>query len=226
MPQRGEGRRAPLSRDAVARAAVTVADVAGLKSLNMRRLAQELGVVPMALYKHVANKKDLLDGMIDLVFMEIEVPGGIDWKRAMRHRARSMRGALLRHPWAIGLMESRTSPGPASLHHHNAVLGGLRRAGFPLRTALRAYSAMDSYIYGSLLQQQNSPFKTDEEFAQAVETDFPPPLQNEYPHLAEAVVELGKRPFDYGRAFEFGLVLILNGIEGLGRQRPRSSRRT
>ena len=226
MPQRGAPRRAPLSRDAVARAAVTLADVAGLTSLSMRRLAHELGVVPMALYKHVANKEDLLDGMIDLVFSEIEVPSGTDWKRAMRHRARSMREALLRHSWAIGLMGSRTSPGLASLHHHNAVLGRLRRAGFPLRTALRAYSAMDSYIYGSLLQQQNAPFKTDEEFAQAVEMDFPPPLQNEYPHLAETVFELGKRPFDYGKAFEFGLVLILDGIDGLGRQRSGSSRRT
>ena len=223
MPQRGAPRRAPLSRDAVARAAVTLADVAGLTSLSMRRLAHELGVVPMALYKHVANKEDLLDGMIDLVFSEIEVPSGTDWKRAMRHRARSMREALLRHSWAIGLMGSRTSPGLASLHHHNAVLGRLRRAGFPLRTALRAYSAMDSYIYGSLLQQQNLPFETPQESGELVEVMLPAAHSDEYPYLVEVVSELAKRGYDHRKEFEFGLGLVLDAIQRFDSNKGRRS---
>jgi AcrR family transcriptional regulator len=154
----------------VVRAAVALADAGGIESVTMRRLAEELGVVPMALYKHVANKDELLDGMIDVVYSEIEFPSrGTHWKTAMRQRARSMREALLRHSWAIGLMDFRTTPGPANLQHHNAVLERLRGAGFSIRMALHAYGAMNSYIYGSLLQQQSLPFETPEEFAQVAE---------------------------------------------------------
>src|SRR5918994_1995281 len=142
-------RRAPLNKDRVLSAAVALADETGFESFSMRRLASELGVVPMALYKHVRNKEELLDGMVDIVFAEIEDPySDIDWKAAMRRRAISAREALKRHSWAIGLMESRMNPGPASLHHHNAVMRCLREAGFSFEMAVHAYSVQDSYIYG------------------------------------------------------------------------------
>ena len=123
--------RAPLSRERVLGAAVALADRGGIGALSMRKLAQELGVEAMSLYHHVANKDDILDGIVDVVFSEIELPSGdADWKAAMRQRAISAREALLRHPWATGLMESRSTPGPATLRHHDAVLGILRTAGF------------------------------------------------------------------------------------------------
>src|SRR6266540_2339384 len=126
MTQHANARRTPLSRPSVLKAAVGLADEAGLEAFSMRRLAQQLGVVPMALYKHVANKEQLLDGMVDLVFGEVESPSGdLDWKSAMRRRAISAREALKRHSWAIGLMETR-HPGPANLRHHDAVMGCLR----------------------------------------------------------------------------------------------------
>jgi AcrR family transcriptional regulator len=190
----------------------------------MRRLGEQLGVVPMALYKHVANKEELLDGMIDLVFSEVEFPSsGTHWKTAMRQRARSMREALLRHRWAIGLMESRTMPGPANLEHHNAVLACLRENGFSFRMALHAYSAMDSYIYGSLLQQQNLPFETPEESVELAGIMLPAAHSDAYPSLAEVVSELSKSGYDYRKEFEFGLRLVLDAIQRFdSRKRQRS----
>ena len=139
--------RVRLTRDEVLRTAVILADASGIGSLSMRRVAHELGVVPMALYKHVANKDDMLDGMVDVVFGEIDLPpSGTDWKTAMRRRAISVRASLSRHPWAIGLTESRTKPGPANLRHHDSVIGCLREAGFSIAMAIHAYSALDSYI--------------------------------------------------------------------------------
>src|SRR6266571_1930157 len=148
-------RRAPLSRDQVLRAAVTLADEGGIGALSMRKLGQVLGVEAMSLYNHVAGKGDLLDGMIDVVFGEIGLPAGDGggWKRAMRRRAISAREVLGRHRWAIGLMESRRSPGPATLGHHDAVLGCLRAAGFSVEMTAHAYSVLDSYIYGFALQE-------------------------------------------------------------------------
>src|ERR1700759_2562799 len=153
--------RTRLSRSLVLEAAVALADADGLDGFSMRRLAQDLGVVPMALYKHVANKDELLDGMVDIVFGEIESPsiGGGDWKGAMRRRALSARAALQRHTWAIGLMESR-SPGPANLRNHNAVMGCLREAGFAFAAAIHAYSVQDAYIYGFALQEKTLGFQT------------------------------------------------------------------
>ena len=137
----------------------------------MRKLGEALGVEAMSLYNHVANKDELLDGMVDLVFSEIDLPSdGADWKTAMRERAVSARQALSRHPWAIGLMESRTSPGPATLRHHDAVIGSLREAGFSIAMAAHAFSALDSYIYGFALQEASLPFNTAEETAEVAQT--------------------------------------------------------
>src|SRR6266487_4668854 len=160
MTQRTNARRTPLRRPRVLQAAVARADEDGLGGSSMRRLAQQLGVVPMALYKHVANKDELLDGMVDIVFGEIESPSiDLDWRAAMRRRAISAREALKRHSWAIGLMEAR-NPGPANLRNHNAVMGCLREAGFSCEAAIHAYSVQDAYIYGFALQERDMAFET------------------------------------------------------------------
>src|ERR1035438_7005947 len=138
-------RRSPLSRERVLRAAVVLADTDGIESLTMRRLGQDLGVEAMSLYNHVASKDDILDGIADLVFSEIDLPPALaDWKTAMRLRAISAREALVRHPWASSLMQSRTKPGPATLRHHDSVIGRLREASFTVDMTAHAFSVMDS----------------------------------------------------------------------------------
>jgi AcrR family transcriptional regulator len=200
----------------VLNAAVELADRSGLESLSMRRLGEALGVEAMSLYNHVANKEDLLDGMIDVVFGEIDLPDDADgWGAAMRRRAISVRQVLSRHRWAIGLMESRNSPGPVTLRHHDAVLGCLRRGGLSVRLAGHAFSVLDSYIYGFALQERGLPFDTPEqtaELAQAMLAQFP---VDAFPHLAEFMTEqVLPSDYDYGsREFEFGLDLILDGLE-------------
>ena len=213
--------RAALNRERVLLAAMALADKDGIESLTMRKLGQELGVEAMSLYNHVANKDDILDGLVDLVFGEIAEPSGrTGWKAAMRRRGISAREVLTRHPWAIGLMESRTTPGPATLRHHDAVIGSLRQAGFSIQMAAHAYSAMDSYIYGFALQQTTlavDPSKPPEASAQ----DFLQQLAaDRYPHLAELTRKVAMKPgYDYSKEFEFGLDLILDGLEALRARR-------
>ncbi|HEV2758795.1 MAG TPA: TetR/AcrR family transcriptional regulator C-terminal domain-containing protein [Acidimicrobiales bacterium] len=207
--------RTPLNRERVLRAAVAFADESGIGSLTMRKFGESLGVEAMSLYKHVANKDELLDGMVDIVFSEIDLPSGTTgWKAEMRQRSVSARQALSRHRWAIGLMESRTSPGPATLRHHDAAIGALRGAGFSIAMAAHALSVLDSYIYGFALQEAGLPFHTAEEtaeVAQMILAQFP---SEEYPHLVELTVEHVLQPgYDYGNEFEFGLDLILDGLE-------------
>jgi AcrR family transcriptional regulator len=204
-----------LSRDQVLRAAVALADEGGVGALSMRKLGQVLGVEAMSLYNHVASKGDLLDGMVDVVFSEIGLPSGdVGWKPAMRQRAISAREVLARHRWAIGLMESRRSPGPATLRHHDAVLGCLRGAGFSVELTAHAYSVLDSYIYGFALQEASLPFDSAEEapeLAQEIAGQLP---AGEYPHLTElAVVHVLQPGYRYGDEFEIGLDLILDGLE-------------
>ncbi|MGW3149688.1 TetR/AcrR family transcriptional regulator [Streptomyces sp. NPDC001177] len=207
--------RIPLSRQKVLQSAVSLADESGLEALTMRKLGEAVGVEAMSLYTHVANKEDLLDGMIDLVFSEIDLPSDEeDWKTAMRQRAISVRQVLSRHRWAIGLMESRTSPGPASLRHHDAVLGCLRKAGFSVALTAHAYSALDSYIYGFALQERGLPFDTPDETAQLAQSILSQAAADQYPHLAELTAEHVLRPgYHYSDEFEFGLDLILDGLE-------------
>ncbi|MDX2379219.1 MAG: TetR/AcrR family transcriptional regulator [Acidimicrobiia bacterium] len=206
--------RRTLSRDRLFAGAVALADDEGIGALTMRTLADRVGVKPMTLYHHVANKDEVLDGMVDMVFAEIEVPGpDVEWRVAMRTRALSARAVLLGHSWAVGLMESRTAPGPATLRHHDAVLGCLRRAGCSLPMAAHAYSLLDSYTYGFVLQEVNLPFSgTDEthELAGGMLDTFP---ADEYPHLVELTIEHVMLPgYDYGEEFAFGLDLILDGL--------------
>ena len=181
----------------------------------MRKLGQELGVEAMALYYHFANKDEVLDGIVDLVFSEIDLPAtGADWKTAMRQRAISVREVLSRHRWAIGLMESRTNPGPANLRHHDAVIGSLRAAGFDMAMAAHAYSLLDSYIYGFALTKMNLPFDTSEEVAEVAQSMLQPFPLGEYPNLVEMLTEHVMKPgYDYGDEFEYGLDVILDGLE-------------
>jgi AcrR family transcriptional regulator len=211
--------RSRLSRDRVLRAAIAYADNGGLAALSMRKLAEELEVAPMALYRHVANKDDLIDGMVDVVFAEVALPSsGPDWRTAMRRRAISLRDVLARHRWAIGLMESRTHPGPANLRHHDAVLGSLRAGGFDVALAAHAYSVLDGYVYGFALTKMNLPFETTEDIGEVTQGMLEPFPLNAYPNLLEILTEHVMKPgYDYGDEFEYGLDLIL---DGLGRSRP------
>jgi AcrR family transcriptional regulator len=210
----GARARAPLTRERVLRAAVELADTSGIESLSMRKLGQELGVEAMSLYNHVANKDEILDGIVDLVFGEIALPSGEgDWKPAMRNRAISAHEALIRHPWAPSLMQSRTRPGPATMRHHDSVLGSLRNAGFTLVMAAHAVSVIDGYVYGFALQQINIPLQSREQVA-VVGEGILRQLAGEYPHLAEMITDHAMKPgYDYAKEFEFGLDLILDGLE-------------
>ena len=206
-------RRVPLSRERVLDAAIKLADQGGLESLSMRKLGQELGVEAMAVYYHFANKDEVIDGIVDIVFSQIDLPAsGADWKSAMRQRAVSLRDVLLRHRWAIGLMESRRKPGPANLRHHEVVIGSLRSAGLDMPTIAHAYSLVDSYIYGFALFTMNLPFDPSEEVAelgQGVLRAFP---VNAYPNLV-AYISAMRPGYNYGDEFEYGLDLILDGLD-------------
>ncbi len=206
--------RAPLSRERVLRAAVAVADAAGIGALTIRSLAQELGVKPMSVYHYVANKDEILDGIVDLVFGEIDLPSTDgDWRSEMRRRATSARRALRRHPWAIGLMESRTTPGPATLRHHDAVIGTLRGAGFSIQMTAHAYALLDSYVYGFALQEASLPFEGPETVAEVAEPMMQQFPAGEYPHLVEMATEHILKPgYDFGDEFDFGLGVILDGL--------------
>ena len=197
-------------------AAVALADEVGLEASSMRGLAQQLGVSPMALYKHVANKDELLDGMVDIVFGEIETPSGDpDWRSAMRRRAISTREALKRHSWAIGMMESR-SPGPANLRNHNAVMGCLREAGFPFEMAVHAYSVQDAYIYGFALQERDLAFETSDSAGQAARRRAQTvEALEDYPYLMEIATKLPESGYDNAVEFAWGLDLILDGLDRL-----------
>ena len=207
--------RSRLTRDRVLRGAMAVADSAGLSGLTMRSLADELGVKPMAVYHHVANKDEILDGIVDLVFGEIELPSTEgEWRSELRRRGRSARSVLRRHPWATPLMESRLNPGPATLRHHDAVIGTLRAAGFSITLTAHAYALLDGHLYGTALQEAGLPADSREmlpEMAEAILARFP---TETYPHLAELTTKHVLAPgYDFGNEFDFGLDLILDGLE-------------
>ena len=211
--KRRPGRPARLRRDEILRAAVDLADADGLEALTMRMVAHRLGAEAMSLYRHVANKQDLLDGMIDLVFAEIETPErDAPWKPAMRSRATSARQVLARHPWAIGLMESRVRPGPANMRHHDAVLAVLLGAGSTSAMATRIYNLVDSYVYGFALQERALPVTTPEQLADVGDAILASMPVDEFPHLARVGRDLMESGFDYRAEFEPGLDLILDAV--------------
>ncbi|MEO8827720.1 TetR/AcrR family transcriptional regulator C-terminal domain-containing protein [Lapillicoccus sp.] len=207
----------PLTRARVLAAALSLADAGGIESLSMRRLGREVGVEAMSLYNHVSGKDDILDGIVDLVFGEIDLPTSTtDWQAGMRHRAYSARDVLARHSWAASLMQSRTSPGSAMLRHHDTVIGTLRRGGFSVTMAAHAFSVIDSYIYGFAQQQQNLTYTTPEEATRLAESILEQVPATDYPHLAELLIEHAVTPdYDYAAEFDFGLELILSGLQRL-----------
>jgi AcrR family transcriptional regulator len=213
--------RANLTRERVLETAVAFADRHGLAALSMRRLAQELGASPMSAYYYFATKEQLLDGMVDVVFGEIEPPSpGADWKTAMRDRAISTREVLNRHRWAIGHMEGRTDHGAANLRLHDAVLGCLRAAGFSLEATVHAYSVQDAYIYGFVLQEADMAPQSPDEFAAEAQRQMDAYQDRlaDHPHLAEVVGgHVATVGYDYAAEFVFGLDLILDGLDRLPR---------
>jgi len=198
----------------VLRSAIDIADDAGIAALTIRSLAKRLGVKPMSIYYYVPNKSAILDGIVDLVFSEIELPAtDDDWRSELVRRANSARQVLSRHHWAIGLMESRTSPGPATLRHNDAILGTLRRAGFSVEMTAHAYALLDSYVYGFALQEAAMPFQGADTAADATEPIMQRFRTDQYPHLVEMATEYILQPgYDFGDEFEFGLDVIFDAL--------------
>jgi AcrR family transcriptional regulator len=216
-------KRPVLNRVRVIAAAVKLADSIGVEAMTIRRLAVELDVKPMTIYHHVPNKEAIIDGMVDVVFSEIGLPSlEVDWKQAIRQRARSARVVLARHRWAAPLMESRTSPGPATLRHHDAVLGCLRAGGFSIEMTAHAYALIDAFIYGFALQEASLPAAAGDEMADLAQAMAAAMPVGEYPHLVEFTTEHVLQPgYDFGDEFEFGLGLILDGLDAAARKTRR-----
>ena len=214
-----------LTRERVIEGAVRLADRIGVDALTIRKIADEIDAKPMTIYHHVPNKEAIIDGMVDAVFAEIELPPtDTDWRTAMITRSRSMRATLAGHPWAAPLMENRTSPGPATLAHHDAVLGCLRGAGFSLERTAHAYAVIDAFLYGFALQEATLPATGGEEMVElagSIAEQMPPDL---YPHLTEFTNDHVLQPgYDFGNSFDVGLALILDGIEHAAATDPEGS---
>ncbi len=209
--------RPALTRDRVLASAVALADESGIDALTMRKLADRLGVEAMSLYYHVANKEDIFNGIIDRVVSEIDLPSAtVDWKTAMRERAVSARDMFTRHPWAVGLMESHTTPGPASLRYYDAVLGCLRTQGFSMEATALAFSTLDAFVFGFGIQEISLPFDNEHDVADVAQDLLQQFPSDEYPFLYEMIVDHALAPgYNFGAEFDRGLALILDGLERL-----------
>lgn len=194
--------------------ALAVADAGGMTALTIRTLAEHLRVKPMSVYHHVASKGQIIDGIVDMVFSEIELPSSSgDWRTQMRRRSVSARQVLRRHPWAIPLLQSRTHPGPATLRHHDAVLGTLRGAGFSVEKTAHAFALIDSYVFGFALSEAALPIHGPETVSEVVGQMMVAFDPAEFPHLVEFSIEHVLKPgYDFGEEFDFGLALILDGL--------------
>jgi AcrR family transcriptional regulator len=207
--------RAPLSRERVLETALAMADDGGIEALSMRKLAQELGVEAMSLYNHVANKDDILDGIVDLVASEIEPPSDEDdWKTALRRSSISAHEAHTKHPWAASLWMAPRGPSPPRLQYADSILRTFREAGFSEHLTYHGYHSVVVHVLGYTLQEQNFRFRGDElkRMAEAFLRDFP---ADDYPDLAEHIRQHMEPEDDHQGAFEFGLDLILDGLERL-----------
>jgi AcrR family transcriptional regulator len=214
MSNEGSAPRPPLTKERVLHAAVDLADREGLGALTMRRLGAELGVEAMSLYKHVANKEEILDGIVEVVVGEIEIPvEEADWKVTMRRRAASARAVLSRHSWAIGLLEGRGSMGPGALRYLDAILGSLRSAGFSVENAARAFWLLDSYVYGHVIQEASVPSSEPGTTNEPVGSNLERARTEEFPHLVEVRERAREHGYSLDDEFEFGLELILDGLE-------------
>ena len=204
----------PLSKSRVIDAAIKLADTDGLGAVTMRNVAQKLSVEAMSLYHHVANKDEMLDAMSDAVFAEIQLPEiGGRWREQMEIRCHSMRDVLVRHPWSLSVLNSRTSPGLATLHHHDAVIGCLRAGGLSVALTAHAFAVLDSYVYGFVLQQITLPIKTPEDTAALAESIMGAFEPGEFVHLVALANEHVLQPgYSFPDEFNFGLELLLDGI--------------
>jgi predicted RNase H-like nuclease/AcrR family transcriptional regulator len=216
--------RGALSRDRVVAEAVALADAEGLAALSMRALAGRLGVEAMSLYHHVASKEGLLDAMLDVVFAEMHLPViGADWRTELRARSISGRTVLLRHRWAVGLMDSRRAPGPESIRHHDAVLGCLAAQGFSLEAAGTTFALLDAHLYGFMAQEVSLPFTTVDELAEIGAALIGPEVRAAFPHFTRYAEERAMQPgYAFGNEFEPSLDLVLGALEGL-RENPEAS---
>lgn len=207
--------RERITRDRILQTGIELADARGISGLTMRGLGEALGVEAMSLYNHVSNKADLLSGMMDAVFAEVELPShSDDWRTAIHKRSVSFHAALIRHPWSSSLRDSATQSGPAILRHHDRVIGTFRNAGFSVALTAHAFSLVDSYIYGFALQEASMPLSTEEQSAQAAETLMAKLPVAEYPYLAELTVDHVLKPgYSYGDEFTIGLDLVLDSLE-------------
>ena len=203
-----------LSRDAIVHAALELADLEGVDAVSMRAVAKRLDVEAMSLYNHVRNKDDMLDGMVDLVFAEFHSPViGSDWMDEMRERCRSGRRVMTRHPWAIGLMDSRRNAGFATLMHHDAVIGCLREAGFSLALTGHAFAVLDAYLYGFVVQEQGLAYSGEDDLAELAGQMLEQLPEGQLTHFKEFTLEHALQPgYDFGAEFEVGLELILDGL--------------
>ncbi|MGA7688718.1 MAG: TetR/AcrR family transcriptional regulator C-terminal domain-containing protein [Jiangellales bacterium] len=207
--------RPPLSAERVLDAAVRIADRRGIEAFTIRRLADELGVKPMTIYHHVPNKDAIIDGMVDRVFAEIDLPPADQhWKAAMRHKCMSARDVMLRHPWAPPLMESRTTPGPATLLHHDTVLGCLLGGGLSFELVAHAGAVLDSYVYGFTMQETHLPFGGGEQIGELAEAIIEAMPADGYPNMVAFTVNHVLKPgYNFSTSFEFGLDVLLDGLE-------------
>lgn len=214
--------RAPVNRDRALVRAIAVADGEGLEALTMRRLARELGVEAASLYHHVSGKDEILDGLVDMVSAEIELPPHTaGWRPAIRQRAHNTRAVLRRHPWAVALMAARATPGPATLRLLDAGIGCLREGGLSVQAAAHAISVVDSYVHGFVLQEVNLPFRDESELTAmvgAIMDQFP---RSDFPYLFELTIEHVLQPgYNYGNEFDVGLEVVLDGVDArLGQTR-------
>jgi AcrR family transcriptional regulator len=219
-------RKVGLSRERIVVEAVALADRDGVAGLSMRRLAERLGVEAMSLYHYVANKEQLLDAMVDSVVAEIELPTpGEPWRPAMERRTRSARATLHRHGWAVALMDSRAGAGSATIGHHDAVIGTFRSAGFSIPLVAHAMSLLDSYVHGFVMQELVLPFRGEDELQSLVDDVLGAFPAEQYPHFAELAQSHVLQPgYTYAAEFNFGLELILDGIERARRKERTRSR--
>ncbi len=203
-----------LSREAIVEAAIAEADAGGLAAVSMRGVGRRLGVEAMSLYHHVGTKDAMLDAMVDAVFAEFHSPEPDgEWTEELRLRHRTARAALKRHPWAVGLMDSRTNPGPQNLAHHDAVLGCLRGAGCSLALTGHAFALLDAHLYGFLVQELSLAFQDEAALAEIGEQILTALPEGALPHFREFALEHALQPgYDFGDEFDVGLDLILEGL--------------
>ena len=212
---KGNKRRQSLNLGHIIDVAVGLADEIGVDALTIRKLSTALDVKPMTIYHYVSNKETIIDGMVDKVFSEIDLPQmNIHWKHAIQRRSESARAVLARHPWAVPLMESRRTPGASTLRQHDAVIGCLRKGGLSVEMTAHAYAVIDAFIYGFAIQEASLPATSGNEMAELAESIMETTAMSEYPHLMELTTQHVLQPgYDFGNEFEFGLNLILDGLE-------------